>query len=150
MANVDIVRVAYKGTAPVITALVSGEVQLTIADPGLVAPHVKLGRLKALAVTSAEPSALAPGLPTVAASGVPGYEWIGMTAIFAPAKTPGSIINRLNQEIVRVLNLPEVKERFFNAGSEVVGNSPEQFAAIIKSDIARVSKVIKDAGIKID
>ncbi|HLE37833.1 MAG TPA: tripartite tricarboxylate transporter substrate-binding protein, partial [Candidatus Acidoferrales bacterium] len=69
MANVDIVRVAYKGTAPVITALVSGEVQLTIADPGLVAPHVKLGRLKALAVTSAEPSALAPGLPTVAASG---------------------------------------------------------------------------------
>ena len=148
MAGVNIVHVPYKGGAAAITALISGEVQLTITDAGLVAPHVKSGKLRALAVTSAEPSALAPGLPTVAASGLPGYEAVGMTGMFAPAKTPAAIINRLNQEIVRVLNLPDVKERFLNAGVEVVASSPEQFAAKIKSDIATISKVIKDAGIK--
>ena len=150
MAGVNIVHVPYKGSAPAITALISGEVQLTITDVGLVAPHVKSGKLRALAVTSAEPSALVPGLPTVAASGLPGYEAVGMTGILAPAKTPAAIINRLNQEIVRVLNMPEVKEQFFNAGVEVVGSSPEQFAATIKSEIAKLGKVIKDAGIKVD
>jgi tripartite-type tricarboxylate transporter receptor subunit TctC len=150
MAGIDLTGIRYKGTAPAVTALAGGEVQLTIADPGVVNPHVKQGRLKALAVTSAEPSALTPGLPTVSASGVPGYEWVGMTVMFAPSKTPEVFIARINQEVVRVLRSPENKERLFNAGSEVVGNSPEQFSAIVKSDIARVSKVIKDAGIKVD
>jgi tripartite-type tricarboxylate transporter receptor subunit TctC len=132
------------------TALISGEVQMTVYEAGLVWPHVKSGRLKALAVSSAQPSVLVTGLPTVAASGVPGYETVSMTGVFAPGKTPGAIINRLNQEIVRVINLPDVKERFLNAGAEAVGNTPEQFAATIKADMARVGKVIKDAGIKID
>ena len=148
MAGVNIVHVPYMGTSPAITSLISGETQLYITDTGLVAPHVKSGKLRALAVTSAAPSALAPGLPTVAASGVPGYEAVAMTGIWAPAKTPGAIIARLNQEIVRVLNLPDVKEKFLNAGAEVVGSSPEQLAATIKSEIAKISKVIKDAGIK--
>jgi tripartite-type tricarboxylate transporter receptor subunit TctC len=113
-------------------------------------PHVRLGKVRALAVTTAEPSPLVPGLPTVAASGLPGFEWVAATGIWAPAKTPAAVINRLNQEIVRVLNRADVKERFLNAGVEPVGNSPEAFAALIKSDIARVSKVIKDAGIKTD
>ena len=91
---------------------------------------------------------MAPGLPTVAASGLPGYESSGMTEIMAPAKTPGPIINRLNQEIARHLNTAEIKERFFSAGAEVVASSPEQLAAIIKSDIAKWGKLIKDAGIK--
>jgi tripartite-type tricarboxylate transporter receptor subunit TctC len=150
MAGVDIVDVFYKGTAARLGALIGGEMQLGIFDASMVMPHVKSGRLRALAVTSAQSSALAPGLPTVAASGLPGFEATGMTGIWAPAKTPRPIINRLNQEIVRVLNLPDVKEKFFNAGVEVVGNSPEQFAATIKSDTARWVKLIKEVGIKAD
>ena len=150
MAGVNIVGVPYKGTVPAVTAAVSGEVQLTIADAGLVGPLAKSGKLKSLAVTSAEPSALAPGLPTVAASGIPGYEWVSLTGIWAPAKTSGAIISRLNQEIVRVLSRADVRERFFNAGADTVGTSPENFAAIIKSEIAKMSKVIKDAGIRAD
>jgi tripartite-type tricarboxylate transporter receptor subunit TctC len=149
MAGVNIAHVPYKGSGPAITALISGEVQMTILDTGLIAPHAKSGKLRALAVTSAEPSALFPGLPTVAAA-VPGYEAIGMTGIFAPAKTPAAIINRLHRETVRVINQPDVKEKFFNAGVETVGSSPEQFAATIKTDTARWEKVIKGAGIKLD
>ena len=147
MAGVKLVNVPYKSSPPVITALIGGEVQLAIIDVGLVVPHVKTGKLRALAVTSTEPSALAPGLPTVAASGLPGYESVSMVGVLAPTKTPAAIINRLNQEMVRVLNMPEVKERFLNVGIEVATSSPEQFAATIKSDIAKWGKVIKDAGI---
>jgi tripartite-type tricarboxylate transporter receptor subunit TctC len=146
MAGVDIVRVGYKGTGPSVIALVGGEVHLMFAGLGSVAPHVKSGRLRALAVTSARPSALAPELPTVAAS-LPGYETASILGIFAPAKTPAAIINRLHQEIVRAINRTEVKERLFNAGVEVVGSSPEEFAATVKDDMARMGKVIKNAGI---
>jgi tripartite-type tricarboxylate transporter receptor subunit TctC len=103
--------------------------------------------LKALAVTSARPSALTPDLPTVAAT-VPGYEAVAIFGIFAPAKTPPALVNRLNQEIVRVLNKADVKEKFFNAGAETVGSSPEQFAAAGKSEMAKWGKVIKEAGIR--
>ena len=146
MAGVNIVRVGYKGTGPSVIALVGGEVHLMFAGLGSVAPHVKSGRLRALAVTSAQPSALVPGLPTVAAS-LPGYEAASILGIFAPAKTPATIINRLHQEIVRAINRTEVKERLFNAGVEVVGSSPEEFTATVKDDMARMGKVIKDAGI---
>jgi tripartite-type tricarboxylate transporter receptor subunit TctC len=148
MAGINVVGVPYKGTAPAIGAMLSGEVQMTINEVGLLAPHIKSGKMKALAVTSITPSALVPGLPTVAASGIPGYEWVGMTHFKVPAKTPAAIINRLNQEIVRVLHRPEVKERYLNAGVEAVGNSPEEFAAMVKADLAKVSKVIALAGIK--
>ena len=148
MAGVNIVHVPYKGSVPALTALISGEVQLTFAGAIGVAPHLKSGRMRGLAVTSADPSALAPGLPPLAASGLPGYEMTGATGMFAPAKTSDAIINRLNREAVRVLNLPDVKERILNAGVEVVSSSPEQFRAKIKSDIVTTSKVIKSAGIK--
>ena len=150
MAAVNIVRVTYKGNAAAATGLISGEVQMTINDWSLAAPHVKAGKLRALAVSSAEPSALAPGLPTVAASGVPGYESVGMTAIMAPAKTPTAVLNRLNQEVVRFLSNPEVKQRYLNGGEEIVANSPEALAAIIKADLAKWGKLIKDAGLKAD
>jgi tripartite-type tricarboxylate transporter receptor subunit TctC len=95
----------------------------------------------------AEPSALAPGMPTVAASGLPGYESISLSGMFAPAKTPAAIINRLNLKIVRVLKNADVKERLFNVGVEVFASSPSEFAATIKSDMAKWGKVINDAGI---
>jgi tripartite-type tricarboxylate transporter receptor subunit TctC len=148
MAGVNIVRVSYKGTGPAINALIAGEVHLSFPNAGSVMPHVKSGRLKALAVCSAQPSDLAPGLPTAAATGLPGYESVSPQGIWAPAKTPAALINRLNAEILRVMRMPEVKERLFNTGLEVVGSSPQEFAAAIKSDVARIGKVIRDVGIR--
>ena len=149
MAGMNAVHVAYKSPAAAVTALVGGEAQMTIFDASLIMPHVKSGRLRALAVTSATPSALVPGLSTVAAV-VPGYEAVGSTGTWVPAKTSAAIINRLNQEIVRVLGQADVKEKLLNAGAEPVGNTPEQFSGYIKADIARVTKVIKDANIKVE
>ncbi len=147
MTGVKIVGVTYKATGPAINALIAGEVQLVFPSAAAVSPHIKSGKLRALAVTSAEPSALAPGLPAVAAT-VPGYEALQMYGVFAPAKTPDAIIRRLNQEIVRVLNRPDIKQKFLSSGAETIGNSPEEFAATIKTDMARMGKVIKDAGIR--
>jgi tripartite-type tricarboxylate transporter receptor subunit TctC len=149
MTGIKISHVPYKGIAPALQALLSGEVQLTFGSIASVMPHVKSGRLRAIAVTSAEPSALLPALPPVAAT-VPGFEVVPVTGMWAPAKTPVAIINRLNQEIVRFLRTPEAKERFLSAGIETVGNSPEEFAAIIKSEMAIMSRVIKEAGIKVE
>jgi tripartite-type tricarboxylate transporter receptor subunit TctC len=146
MAGVNFTHVPYKGSGPAITGLLGGQVQVMFGS-GAVVPHVKAGRLKALAVTSPQPSALFPGLPTVAASGVPGYQSVAMFGIFAPAKTPDAIIKRLNNEIVRQLATPEVKERYNNSGSEVVGSTSAEFAATIKSEMARLGKVIKDNNI---
>jgi len=101
-----------------------------------------------LAVAGTQPSALAPGLPTVAAT-VPGYEVVSLYGLFAPAKTPAAVIKQLNQEIVRFLKTAEARERFFAAGSEPVGSSPEELAATIRSERARLGKVIKDAGIRV-
>ena len=112
--------------------------------------HVKSGRLRALAVTSIKPSALAPGLPTVAASGLPGYEAASMVGVLVPAGTPRAIVNRLNREIVGVLQQASLKEKFFGAGVEVVASTPESLAATMKSEVARIGKLIKEAGIKVD
>jgi tripartite-type tricarboxylate transporter receptor subunit TctC len=101
-----------------------------------------------LAVTTAQPSALAPGLPTAAASGLPGYESKAMLGIFAPAKTPGPIIDRLNLEIVRVLNDADVRRRLFNSGLEVIASSPAEATAMMKSEMATTGKLIKDIGIR--
>ena len=113
-----------------------------------VAPHIKSGRLRALAVSSAKPAAAYPNLPTIAAAGLPGYESAQTSGLFAPAKTSGPIIRRLNQEIVRILNHADVKEKFYNFGVEPVGSSPEQFAATIKSEMTSMGKVIRDANIR--
>jgi tripartite-type tricarboxylate transporter receptor subunit TctC len=150
MAGVDIVNVPYRGTAPALSALLAGEAHVAFTDPSLAMPHVKTGKLRALAVTSAEPSALVPGLPTVAASGLPGFEAIGVTVMLAPAKTPQLIVRRLNQEIVRALRQPDIKEKFFNSGVEVVASTPEDLAATIKAEMVSFEKVIKDAGIKLN
>ena len=148
MAGVNIVRINYRGSGPTLVALVAGEVQLAFSSPGGALPHIEAGRLRALAVATAQPSALLPGLPTVAASGLPGYEYSQAYAVFAPAKTPAAVVNRLNQEIARVLSRPEVRERFLTGGVEPVGSSPEQLTAKMKYDMTRLGKMIKDLGLR--
>ena len=149
MAGVNIVSVTYKGGAAAVSAVIGGEVQLAFTVAAAVMPHINSGRLRALAVTSLKPSALVPGLATVAAT-VPGYEAGATAAMFAPSRTPAAIISRLNREVVRILNQADVKERFINFGVETVGSSPEQLAAAVKSDTVKWGKIIKDAGIRID
>ena len=147
MAEVNIVAVTYKGTGPSLSAMISGEVQLGFANAAAAMPHVKSGRLRALAVTSAQPSALVPGLPTVAAS-VPGYQSASNYGMFAPAKTPAGIVSRLNREIVRYVSAPDTRDKFFSAGLEVVGGSEQDLTRTVASEVARLGKVIEDAGIR--
>jgi tripartite-type tricarboxylate transporter receptor subunit TctC len=151
MAGVNIVHVPYQGNQPAISAMMGNEVQMAIFDAGLINPQVRAGRLRALAVTSLEPSILAPGLPTMAASGLPGYESIGMTGIFAVGdKVPQPIITRLNQEILRLLAKPEVKEQFLKSGVELVGSTPEQFSEAMRADINKMGKLIKDLDLRVE
>ena len=148
LAGVDIVRINYKGSGPAVLGLISGEAQVMIGTAASVAPHVKSGKLRMLAVTDPQPSPLFPGLPTIAAAGVPGYDATSIRGILTPAKTPAAIISRLNQEIARALKSAELKEKYASAGLETVGSTPEEFGAAIKSEIVRWGKVIKGAGIK--
>ena len=150
MAGVELVRVSYKGGAPALTALLSGETQVMFGNAGGVGPHIKAGRLRALAVTSAQRSALFPDLPTVAASGLPGYDASSLQCIFAPAATPAPLISRLSQDVRKVLSKAEVKDRFLRSGSEVVASSPEELVATIKADMTTMGSVIKKAGIRAD
>jgi tripartite-type tricarboxylate transporter receptor subunit TctC len=150
MAGVSMVRIPYKGGGPAVLGLIGGQVQLMFATAASVAPHIKSERLRAVAITSAEPSALFPGLPTVASTGLKGYSAETIYGVFAPANTPAAIVDRLNQEIVRALGRTEVRERLFSLGIEAVGNSPQAFAAVVKADMAKWGKVIKNAGIHED
>ena len=148
MAGVKIVRINYKAMSAGFTDVVSGQVQVFFPSANSATQYVKSGRLRALAVTSAEPSALVPDLPTVAAAGLPGYESVAMTAMFAPAKTPDAIVRKLNQEINAALKKPETRERFLSQGTEAMGGTPEQLTAVIKTEISRLNKIIKSAGLQ--
>ena len=148
MAGIKTVRIAYKGTAPAVSALIGGELQLMFPNAPAATPHVRSARLRALAVTSPQPSALAPGTPTMAASGLPGYECLAIFGVFAPAKTPERIVARLNQETVRILNSADVKEKMFASGAETGGGTPQEFGATLKAEMARWGRVIREAGIK--
>jgi tripartite-type tricarboxylate transporter receptor subunit TctC len=150
MAKVNIVRVPYKSGAQESVALLGGEVQLTFTVLSAIAPHLTSGRLRPLAVSGSERSPLLPNLPTIAGSGLPGYESGTFTGIFAPTKTSAAIINRLNQEIVRFVKRDEGRERFLTAGVEPLGTSPDEAAGKIKTEIARLAKVIKEAGIRLE
>lgn len=147
MAGVNIVRIGFKGTGPAVNSAVGGEVQVLFATNGTVGPFVKIGKLRALAVTSLRPSAVVPGLPAVAAD-LPGYEVVQLQGTFAPAKTPVALVERLQQEITAVLNQPDVKERLLTSGSEAIGGPSEALAQSMRSEMARVGKIMKDAGIK--
>ena len=147
MAGVNITRVNYKGASLAVTDLLGGQVQLMFGNPGSAGAHVKSGRLKALAVSSAQPSALDPSLPPIART-LPGYELVEILGLLAPAKTPATIVARWNQAVARLLNNPELKEKFVNTGSEVATSTPEEFAAAIRSDMTTLGKVIKDARLR--
>ena len=150
MLRADMVRVNYKSGGLALTELISGQVQLMFANAGSVATHLQSGRLKALAVTSAKPSALMPGLPTIAAGGLPGYELVSVQGIFAPAGTPEAVITRLNREFIPFLRRADTREKFFAAGVEAIGGTPEELAATLKSEMARLGKVIQATGIVLD
>ena len=150
LTGTDMVIVPYKGGAPGVVALLGGQVQLYFATISTALPHIRAGRLRALAVTSAGRSVAAPEFPTIAEAGVPGYHhasWIGM---LAPAKTPRPVIAKLNAETVKILRIQEVKALLLRDGQEPVGDSPEEFAAVIKKEIAQWINLVKVAGIKAD
>jgi tripartite-type tricarboxylate transporter receptor subunit TctC len=148
LAKVNMTHVPYKGNGPAVLAQVSGEVQLGFNNILAVLPHVQSGRLKAIAVTSAKRAATVPDVPTLAEAGVPGYEATSWNGIFAPAKTPRPIIDRIHAEVVKILNAPDVREKLIAAGSDPVGSTPEQFLAFVKVELARWGKVIRENNIR--
>jgi len=148
MAGVDIVRVGYKGAGPALNDVIANQVQVMFPTASAGMPHMKAGRVKALAVTSAEPSPVVPQLPTVASAGLPGYESLAIYGVFAPGKTPRPLVDRLNREIVRLLASQEIRERFFALGMETRGGTPGDLAATIAAEMARMGKVIRAAGIR--
>jgi tripartite-type tricarboxylate transporter receptor subunit TctC len=150
MAGVDMVHVPYKGSAPALTDLMGGQVNLMFDNLPSALAHIKAGKLRALAVTSSKRSPALPDVPTISEAGLPGFEASSWFGVFAPAATPKEIIARLSAEIVKVINSAELKERLAAQGAEVVGGSPEQFAAHIKSETAKWAKVVKASGATVD
>jgi tripartite-type tricarboxylate transporter receptor subunit TctC len=146
MTGTDMVHVPYKGTGPALADLIGGQITFMFADALAAAPQIKAGKLRGLAVSSPKRFALVPDLPTVAEAGVPGFAAVGWTGLLAPAGTPQPIVRKLNAEVVRVLPLPDVKEKLAGDGSEFGKNTPEQFADFIKQEIAKWAKVIKASG----
>ena len=147
-AGIDIVNVPYKGTGQAITDLVGGQVQMMMINTIAALPQVKAGKLRALAVTTLKRSSVFPELPTMAESGLPGFDVNSWHGFFAPAKTPAAIITRLNADIVKILGTPEVKDRLGSVGLDPVGSTPQQLAAYVRSETDKWSKIIKQVGIK--
>jgi tripartite-type tricarboxylate transporter receptor subunit TctC len=150
MTQTNVTHIPYKGSAPAVTDLIAGQVQVMFDNTPNVLPHVRAGKLKAIAVSTKKRSPYAPEVPTVDEAGVPGYDvsvWFGVLTV---AGTPREIVNRLNTEMVRILTSAEVKERFSKLGVDVVAGSPEQFASFLKGEVDRWAKVIREANIKAD
>ena len=147
-AGIEMQHVPYKGSGQAVIDLLAGQVQVMFSGLSSVMPHVKGGKLRPLAMTGAQRSAAVPDVPTIAESGFPGFEATAWYGVLAPAGTPKSVINRLHDEIVHVLKLPDVKERLENVGFELVGGTPEAFGAYIQSEIRKWAKVVKASGVK--
>jgi len=148
MAGVDMVHVPYKGAQPALTDVIAGECQLMFATSTSVIPHIKTGRLRALAVTTAQRSVALPDLPTIAEAGVPGFESITWHGVVVPAQTPAAAIERLNRAINAALAQRDLVDRLNGLGAEVAGGSPQDFAAYIAREIPKWTKVVKDSGAK--
>jgi tripartite-type tricarboxylate transporter receptor subunit TctC len=147
-AGVDLVHVPFKGTGPALTAVLGGQVQMMFSNMLPAMPHVRAGKLRGLAVTSAQRSPAAPDLPTVAESGYAGFEATSWHGVVVPAATPAPIVKRLYTELRQITEQSDVKDRFAADGTLVVGSTPEEFAAVVKRDSAKWAKIIKAAGIK--
>ncbi|MDA7416938.1 tripartite tricarboxylate transporter substrate binding protein [Xenophilus arseniciresistens] len=150
MAQTFMVHIPYKGSGPALTDLVAGQVQVMFDAWGSSGPFVKSGKLRALAVTTARRSQSVPELPTVAESGVPGFDAMPWLGLVAPAGTPQPVVDRLHREVVEILKEPEMRERFKGWGLDIVGNTPTEFASFIRRDIDQWAKVIQGAKIKAD
>lgn len=148
MAGIHVVHVPYKGAAPALTDLLSGQVQFTFNPASVMLPHIRSNRVRALGVTSVKRTPLAPEVPTIAEAGVPGYEASGWYAVLAPAGTPQPIVTRLHRELQNVLAERDVKERFAATGVEPIGMTPEQFAAYMRAEHAKWGKVVRAVSIK--
>jgi tripartite-type tricarboxylate transporter receptor subunit TctC len=148
LTKVSMTHVPYKGNGPAVLALVSGEVQLGFNNILAVLPHVQGGKLKAIGVTSTKRAQTMPNVPTLIESGVAGYDATSWNGIFAPAKVPRPIVNKIHADIVKVLRTPDVRERLVASGSDPVGSTPEEFSAHVKAELARWGKVIRDNNIR--
>ena len=148
MAGVKLVHVPYKGGAPAMTDLVGGQVQLVFATAASAVPQIKAGRIKGIAVTTARRSALMPELPTLSEAGLSGFDANNWYGIVVPARTPRAIINQLNAEVTKILNMPDVRTALFNQGLDPAPGTPEQFGAYIRSERIKWAKVIKESGAK--
>jgi len=150
MAGVDIRHIPYKGVPLAIPDLLGGRVTMIFSPTAIVLPLVREGKLRALAVTTLKRSSAVPELPTIAESGFPGFESTGWNGLLAPARTPATILRKLHLETVKALALPDVRAKLADLGVEGIGNSPDEFAAVIKSEIPKWAKVIKESGMKAD
>jgi tripartite-type tricarboxylate transporter receptor subunit TctC len=148
--NTKFTRVPYKATGPAVLGLLTNEVQMVFATAGAVVPLLKDGKLKALGVTTAKPTPLVPGVPTIAQQGVPGFEVVTIGFILAPAKTPQSLVRLLNQHVVKVMQTQDVKDRLAGGGSEASWSSPEELGRIMREDDARMRKLFKQIGLSAD
>ncbi len=148
MAQIKMEHVAYKGNGPAMTDLLGGHVQMLFSSMPSALPHIKSGMLRALVVTAPKRSAAAPTIPSTTEAGMPGFDVSTGFGLFAPAKTPRAVINRLHAEVVKSLKLPEVRDRLASQGAEPVGGTPEEYDAFVKTESAKWAKVCKEAGIK--
>ncbi len=147
LADVKITEIPYQGGGPAVMSVLGGQTDITFANLLAAQPQIKAGKVKALAVTSAKRSPIAPDIPTMAEAGVPGYDLTSWFGIWAPAGTPKPIIDKLNQEIVKILHQPDVRAKLEHDGADVIASSPAEFDAYIRSEYAKWDKVVKAAGI---
>ena len=150
MAGTQLAHVLYQGGDPVLHALLSGEVQLSMGHLRAMMPYVKAGKLNVLGVTSPGRSPAAPEVPTIAESGLPGYRMMAWWGVLAPARTPKAIVTRLQREIARLVQAPDLRDRLAAVGIDTVGSSPEEFGAFIRQEIATWAKVVKDSGARVE
>ena len=148
MTGVQWTYIQFRGGSPALAALLGGEVQLSFATMPLVLPHARSGKLRALAVTSGRRSQAAPDLPTIAESGVPGYDHSAWNAMFAPARTPRGIVQKLNQEVRGVLATSDVRDRLLADGAEPLSSTPEEFAAVINAELVKWARIVRQTGVK--
>ena len=150
MAGIDIVHVPDKGSVPAMTALLSGEIPMMFNVMSTVLPQLKAGKVRALAVSSAKRSPFVPDLPSVSEAGLPGFEYISYLGLLAPAGTPKEVVTKLNTEVAKVLGMPDIKERFFNNGAEIIISTPEQFLALIKEEVVKQGQLVRESGARVE
>jgi tripartite-type tricarboxylate transporter receptor subunit TctC len=150
MAHVDIKHIPYKGNAAAMTDVIGGQIEILFDQMATAVPHVKAGKVKALAVTTEKRSTAMPNIPTIAESGVPGYEATAWFGVVGPAGMPKELVGRIQSEFGRVLALPDVKERLSSQGLDLIGSTPDEFGALLKSELGKWAKVIKESGARLD